>query len=73
MNENARQALYAISTILTGVVTLLVLFKVIDAGQAASVNQLLSLIAGAFGTSTTAVAAVKVRSQKRARRAPKTP
>lgn len=64
-NSGVRLALYGISTLLTGIITLLVFFKVIDAGTAASFTQIVGLIAGLFGTGTTAVATTVLAGQRR--------
>jgi hypothetical protein len=63
MNPKARQILYSIGTIATGVLTLLVIFHIIDAGTAANLTSVIGALGGLFGTAAVGTAAVMTQKQ----------
>lgn len=63
MTPKARQIFYAVGTLASGLLTLLVVFNVIDSGTAASVNGVIAAMSGLFGTAAVGTAAVVTQKQ----------
>lgn len=65
MTPKVRQTVYSLGTVASGIVTMLVTFRVLDPGTAAGVGNLIAAILGLFGTAATGTAAVVVAKQRR--------
>lgn len=63
MTPKARQVFYSVGTIATGILTLLVVFRVIDSEAAASINGVIAALGGLFGTAAVGTAAVMTQKQ----------
>lgn len=63
MTPKARQIFYSLGTIASGLLTLLVVFKVIDEGTAASLSGVIAALGGLFGTAAAGTAAVVTKRQ----------
>lgn len=63
MTPKARQLFYSFGTIATGLLTVLVVFNVIDSGTAASLNGVIAALGGLFGTAAAGTAAVMTQKQ----------
>jgi Mycobacterial 2 TMS Phage Holin (M2 Hol) Family len=63
MSAKIRLTLYVVSTIVSGIVTILVSWKLLDPGTASTVNDLIRSLAGLLGTGASATAAVVLSQQ----------
>ena len=63
MTPKARQLFYSFGTIASGLLTVLVVFNVIDSGTAASLGGVIGALSGLFGTAAAGTAAVVTQRQ----------
>lgn len=63
MTPKARQIFYSVGTLASGLLTLLVVFNVIDSGTAAGLSGVIAALGGVFGTAATGTAAVITQRQ----------
>lgn len=65
MTSSFRQALYALSTVATGILTLLVTFRIIEQGTATNLTTAIAALVGLFGTAATGTATAVVSKQRK--------